>query len=292
MSTGAASPRHPAERIRFRRGITALSVEQLALFRQAFDDVMKLPDTDDRGYQYWAGFHGLPGRIECDDAHFRPEFLPWHRAYLYSFERALRERQLRLHNRDEVMLSFWDWRRPTADAPGRIPKAFADQTVGGHPNPLFSSRINPVALQQAADQGALDLPGDHTFRRPGRAIGPSGRVITLPTVAEVQNVLRLTEFTRFSSAVENLHGRVHMWLGGHMGEIPFASYDPIFWAHHTMIDRIWRKWQLSPQGSPPPATILHESMRPFGVTVAETLEPPTKGYDYTFATRSAPMTPA
>ena len=82
MATGAASPQHPAERIRFRRGIYVLSVEQLALFRQAFQDVMNLPDTDDRGYQYWAGFHGLPGRIECDDAHFRPEFLPWHRAYL------------------------------------------------------------------------------------------------------------------------------------------------------------------------------------------------------------------
>ena len=27
-----------------------------------------------------------------------------------------------------------------------------------------------------------------------------------------------------------------------MGTIAFAAYDPIFWAHHTMIDRLWRLW--------------------------------------------------
>jgi tyrosinase len=292
VATGAASPSHPAEPIRFRRGISTLSADQLAIFRQAFQDVMDLPDADDRGYQHWAGFHGLPGRIECDQGHFRPEFLPWHRAYLFRFEQALKDRQRQLHGSDDVMLSFWDWRRPTPDDPGHIPKAFDDQTVDGKPNPLFSAKVNPIALQQAAQLGELDLPGDHTFRDPGRAVDQNGRRVTLPTVAEVDQVLQLTEFTRFSSGLENLHGRVHMWVGGHMGEIPFASYDPIFWAHHTMIDRIWRKWQLSPKGSDPPSTILNESMRPFGMTVADQLEPPTHGYDYTFATRSAPMRPA
>ena len=53
------------------------------------------------------------------------------------------------------MLAFWDWRRPNADAPGRMPKAFTDETVDGEQNPLFSARINPVALQQAAEPGLV-----------------------------------------------------------------------------------------------------------------------------------------
>ena len=46
---------------------------------------------------------------------------------------------------------------------------------------------------------------------------------------------------------------MHIWVGGHMGQIPFAAYDPIFWAHHTMIDRLWRLWQLRHPGTLPPA---------------------------------------
>jgi hypothetical protein len=42
-------------------------------------------------------------------------------------------------------------------------------------------------------------------------------------------VLELRDFLDFSSALEALHDRVHVWVGGHMGLIPFAAFDPIFW---------------------------------------------------------------
>jgi hypothetical protein len=48
----------------------------------------------------------------------------------------------------------------------------------------------------------------------------------------VREVLELRDFLDFSSALEALHDRVHVWVGGHMGLIPFAAFDPIFWAHH------------------------------------------------------------
>src|ERR671922_3025360 len=101
MSTGTPSPRHPVVPIRFRRRVGALSADQLRLLREAFSKAYGL--DDDRGYQYWAGIHGLPLPRYCDVAHGRLEFLPWHRAYLYSFERALRDLV------PEVMLAWWDW---------------------------------------------------------------------------------------------------------------------------------------------------------------------------------------
>jgi len=37
---------------------------------------------------------------------------------------------------------------------------------------------------------------------------------------------------------EGNHGRVHMWLGGHMSSLPCAPCDPLFFSHHCMVDKI------------------------------------------------------
>ena len=39
------------------------------------------------------------------------------------------------------------------------------------------------------------------------------------------------------------HDRVHGYVGGSMGQVPTAAFDPIFWSHHSMVDRIWYLWQ-------------------------------------------------
>lgn len=72
-----------------------------------------------------------------------------------------------------------------------------------------------------------------------------------------------------------------------MGMIPFAAYDPVFWAHHTMCDRIWRLWQLRHTGSNPPASILDEALPPFRMTVRQTLSVTALGYDYAASTASS-----
>ena len=50
--------------------------------------------------------------------------------------------------------------------------------------------------------------------------------------------------------------------GGTMAEIPFASYDPVFFAHHVMIDRLWRLWQLRHPTAVVPAELLSEALPP------------------------------
>ena len=80
-------------------------------------------------------------------------------------------------------------------------------------------------------------------------------------------MLGLADFLDFTAQVEDLHNRVHVWVGGHMGLIPFAAFDPIFWAHHTMIDRLWRLWQLRHGNSTIPAGLLDDALPPFRMTV-------------------------
>jgi tyrosinase len=94
----------------------------------------------------------------------------------------------------------------------------------------------------------------------------------------------------YSRTLEGLHNRVHGWVGGHMGIIPFAAFDPVFWAHHTMIDRIWRLWQLRHPGATPPVSILDEALPPFRMTVRQTLSVTALGYDYAFSTASSEVT--
>ncbi|KAJ5784169.1 uncharacterized protein N7518_009846 [Penicillium psychrosexuale] len=45
--------------------------------------------------------------------------------------------------------------------------------------------------------------------------------------------------------IEYIHNNVHGWAGagGHMGNVPVASFDPLFFLHHCNIDRLFAIWQ-------------------------------------------------
>lgn len=46
---------------------------------------------------------------------------------------------------------------------------------------------------------------------------------------------------------ESIHDNVHNLLGGaygHMTIVPFSAFDPLFFLHHCMIDRIYALWQV------------------------------------------------
>lgn len=271
MSTGAASAQHPATPVRYRRNADRLTSAQVGSLREAFSAVYGI--ADDRGYAHHAGIHGLPLPISCENAHGTPYFLPWHRAYLYFFERALRDRV------PNAMLVWWDWRTGPR-RPAKLPGPYTRARIESKANPLYSAAVPKQALDQGRAAGMSVAA--KTRRDP---FGPTG----LPSAAEVEDLLRREQFLDFSSALEQLHNRVHGWVGGHMGLIPFAAYDPVFWAHHTMCDRLWRLWQLRHPGANPPAAILDEALPPFRMTVRQTLSVTALGYDYAVASASSTM---
>ncbi|KAI4171467.1 MAG: hypothetical protein LQ343_004205 [Gyalolechia ehrenbergii] len=47
------------------------------------------------------------------------------------------------------------------------------------------------------------------------------------------------------NSIENMHNGIHMLVGngGHMSNIPYSSFDPIFWLHHANVDRLFALWQ-------------------------------------------------
>ncbi|HUO73487.1 MAG TPA: tyrosinase family protein [Solirubrobacteraceae bacterium] len=238
-----------------------MTADQLTSLRQAISATQAI--SDDRGYQHWAGIHGLPLPMYCQ--HGTPLFLPWHRAYLYFFELALRDQV------PDVVWPWWDW-----SVDQQIPDAYNARRVDNAPNPLFNSPIQP---------SGRDGGPPRTNRQPGAPDAPP-----LPTPDQVQAVVDLDDFMDFQTQLEDIHNGVHVWVGGTMGEIPTAAYDPVFYAHHTMIDRIWRLWQLAHPQVGPPAALLDQALPPFQMTVAQTLDPSALGYDYAASTAGAPGT--
>ena len=65
-----------------------------------------------------------------------------------------------------------------------------------------------------------------------------------------------------------------------MSQVPTAAYDPIFWSHHAMIDRLWYIWQSSSHGQAPPTHLWDVVLAPFPMTVRDTFDISEMGYDY------------
>lgn len=282
-----------------RKSVATLAAADVAGLRAALVAMQGI--SDDRGYQHYAGIHGLPlpGYCVHHDAagilgHLQvgPLFLPWHRAYLYFFELALQD----AGHDTTVTLPWWDWVTDPAQ-PSEIPAVYAMQSVNGQPNPLYQGPIidipdsqwegerQSLATDTGIDPGSLPAV---TFRQPGDLPMAPPR---LPTPEEVNNALSAPNFVDFSQRIERIHDGIHVWVGGTMSEIPVAAYDPLFYAHHTMIDRLWWLWQLQHPGAEPPARYLNAPLPPFpSLTVGGTLDINSLGYEYALA--EVPFEPA
>ena len=247
--------------IMHRKNAALLSEDEVAGLRTAFAQIKQISADargDDRGFFELAGMHGVP---YWDCPHHTPQriFLPWHRAYLYRLEQSLADRVA------GVTLPWWDWTTTRG-----IPAAFAEQKFNGEPNPLFSSRT----LVTSADirDGAPLI--EETFRTPG---APE----TLPSPERLRRIMAETNYATFNDACEAIHDTVHGWVGGTMSNVGYAAFDPVFWAHHTMIDRLWWLWQQQGRMNAVPAPGWESIvLEPFNLTVGDVLNANALGLDY------------
>lgn len=227
--------------------------------QDAYEKMQALSASDNRGWIYWAEFHGF-NRYDCwhharvgNDAFPYDLFLPWHRAYLLFFDNAARDQD------PNAILPWWDWTSDTSPESG-LPAAY---TSGA----------------SALESGPVPAINGESERRTTRnPSSPAG----LPTPDEVEAVLALNDFTDFSDQLQDIHDGVHGWVGGDMGSIATSAFDPIFWAHHAMIDRVWYLWQLRHGVNNIPANYLDQALFP-GYTVRQVLDVGALGYDYAAA---------
>jgi tyrosinase len=138
-------------------------------------------------------------------------FLPWHRIYLLILEQSLRS----IH--PDVTIPYWDWTQAS------------EQAI-----PPWLAGLTPTVVTPTQTINVVRAPGS------------SADLATL--ASNIPSIMLLTDFDTFTSQLEAVHGGVHVWVGGSMSSIPTAPADLIFWMHHANIDRLWWKWQTSPEG--------------------------------------------
>lgn len=259
--------------LRVRQRADRLSPNSAAEIRRAYkglQDISAQSAFDERGYNHLAGIHGFPLEIYCQ--HGNLLFLPWHRAYLYFFEMALNDVA------PGVSVPWWDWGRRQGHDAG-LPDIFADRQVEGEANPLYDA---PVMLPPEYIAWLRDnLAGTISDDPEPRTVRDLDPVTDLPPQTAIDDILTAPTFEDFSNRLEfGPHGSVHVWVGGTMSQVPTAGFDPVFWSHHSAIDRLWYLWQISDAGMDPPRAILNTVLRPFNMTVRDTLNINTLGYEY------------
>jgi tyrosinase len=177
-------------------------------------------------------------------------FPPWHRGYLLALEAQIREAIVSLGGPSTWALPYWNYFGPSNQY--EIPPAFTQQTLpdGTTPNPLFvEQRFGPnndgnifipiPPVSEACENNTIYTGSNSATRPPGFG-GPQ------------------TGFAHGGGVSGNLesnpHNQVHVYVGGNspdgqtwglMSDPGIAALDPIFYLHHSNIDRMWAAWNAN-----------------------------------------------
>jgi tyrosinase len=220
-------------------------------YARAINELKRRGAADPSSWSYLAAIHGtdLPrsrwprGATWSECQHNSWFFLPWHRIYLYYFERTLRQTIVALGGPNDWALPYWDYSDSSRPDVRKLPPAFTQQRMpSGDPNPLFvSQRLRSMNQGGELDRDAVEIDDamaetDFTGPASARIAGFGGPVTGWNhrggTVGSLENTP---------------HGDVHMGVGGArplglMSSFETAGLDPVFWLHHANIDRLWEVW--------------------------------------------------
>lgn len=223
---------------KIRRDIKNLtpSGPEIAAFKRGIAEMKRRPDTERTSWIYQANIHrtadrpALLGWSSCQHGNFF--FLSWHRMYLYWFERILRAAS----GEPTLALPFWNYSDRSQRA---LPRVF--RTPANASNPLYV-RSRSRAMNEGGQLFASDVDTRNAFDSlifsASTAVGPGFGGYRAPPNANAAPGL-----------VEGQpHNVVHGKVGGWMGSARTAARDPIFWLHHTNIDRLWERWLEQGEG--------------------------------------------
>jgi tyrosinase len=225
------------------------------------------PDTGNGGYNF------------CPHGDWY--FLPWHRAFTAMYERIVRS----LTKNNDFAMPYWDWTTnpnlPDVFLPAQTPDgktnwlAIQDanaQRTWDTTQPMPPDIVGPDVLATILGETPYETFG--TGKNPQQTdLDPSW----VPAGGGIQGTLESTP-----------HNNVHNNIGGWMPS-PGSPRDPIFFMHHSNIDRIWAVWNANNANSKDPLwtdmTFTNNYINPDGQTmwspqVKDLFSPEALGYTY------------
>lgn len=185
-------------------------------------------------------------------------FLPWHRQQLAHLERIV----ARLSGHESFAMPYWDWQEHRF-----LPSWIADPA-----SPLYER-------DRARGVETLDFAAARWAESPYKA--------TLASDGFETFCGRLPEG---AGMVEGYgHNHIHQLIGGAMKHPRTSAQDPMFWLHHSNVDRVWATWHRNRGRALYPADWTARTVGGFvdvegrpaaDRPVSGTLETRALGYDY------------
>jgi tyrosinase len=183
--------------------------------------VAAFAQLNNQGLGRFTDFREMHVNQSTAEAHGRPGFLPWHRAYLLDLERELQAVD------PSVALPYWRFDQPA-------PNLFTPDYLGVS-DALGNVQLSPTNPLQFWRTD--NVPG--IVRRPFFNIGQAPPGLR----TEAQTLALGMQFSAFRTLEGNPHGSAHTSFGGFISSIGTAARDPLFFLLHCNVDRLWAKWQ-------------------------------------------------
>ncbi|RDA88914.1 hypothetical protein CP532_5474 [Ophiocordyceps camponoti-leonardi (nom. inval.)] len=213
--------------------------------------------------------------------HGEPIFLPWHRAYVLLFEQSLVERAKEIASKypdkdrnkyveaaNSLRAPYWDWAISNKVPDASLPKKVEVNTANGSremTNPLASYDYPEAAASgRYGDLGEAEGAGSargQIQRCPGGSYPESAnRELSLQNNNRrrqdygdmVYDAFTTSQtFPQFAStgsqglSIEQIHNFIHIeaTCGSDLLNSRVSGFDPLFWLHHSNMDRLWAYWQ-------------------------------------------------
>ncbi|XVE93644.1 hypothetical protein REPUB_Repub01dG0211900 [Reevesia pubescens] len=243
----------PKSPVRLRRPVQHVDEDYIAKYNKALSIMKSLPFGDPRSFTRQANMHCLfcTGAYEQQNSntelniHRTWLFFPWHRMMIYFHERIIGN----LIGDDTFALPLWTWDTPEGMV---IPDIYVNTNLAFFHTERDLSHFPPRMA-------------DLNYVLPERILSPEDQLET--NLAFMYNQMvsgaRKTElfmgctykandgYCNGPGTIEQApHNTLHTWIGSSlnpgredMGKFYSAARDPIFYAHHTNIDRLWEAWR-------------------------------------------------
>ncbi|KAL9119187.1 MAG: hypothetical protein Q9187_004258 [Circinaria calcarea] len=219
----------------------SLSKVEKDSYLQAVQYLRTVPSTLGLNQSLYDDFSYIHTRTG-EEAHYTAAFLSWHRWFLHIYEDALRQQCGYTGH-----LTYWDWSLDWEDIT-LAPVWDAQFGFGGNGNTSdsfgfrgFCVTDGPFARLEAPFIGPMEVP--HCLSRSflsGENLTEYAQRIR-PTALE--KVLGASTYEEFNLALETgPHLSIPFSIHGDFS-VPTAPQDPVFFLHHTQLDRLWWKWQ-------------------------------------------------
>ena len=240
-----------------------------------------------------------PAGSSRSQPHGGPAFLPWHRYFTYLMELELQKAS----GNSSLGIPYWDW---TVD--GASSSIWGDDFLGGNGDTSDGSYALKTGPFCFGKWTAINESGNPILYPDGKFTGVLKRrfgydIGSLPTTTDLNTGLYIRTYDTYPWSRESigshrnalegytnapqLHNRVHRWVGQSM-RTNVAPNDPVFYLHHSQVDRIWARWQTGngttnyvPTGTGPYHHNAQDPMMPWDRTPASVLDY-VRDLDYTY----------